>query len=73
MTAIHNAQRRDSLSWRVLEFLRANPTEMLTYEDIAMKFGVPITSVRNRMSRMKVDGDVIEQRVVLLNPERERW
>jgi hypothetical protein len=50
---------RDSLAWRVIDYLRANPGERLMRSDVATKFSVEASSVDTQLAGAVMAGQLI--------------
>jgi hypothetical protein len=52
---------RDSLAWRVLDFLQANPGEELTRGDIAVKFNIEASAVDSLLAPAVSAGHLVRE------------
>jgi hypothetical protein len=60
----HLAKHRspqDALSWRVIDFLGANPGERLTRSDVVAKFGVKASTVDDALASAVAAGQLIRE------------
>lgn len=62
--------REDQLIPRLRRFFQENPGEILTFDDIAAKFGVSRTQARNACANLREQGWIVTEVVAMVNPER---
>lgn len=55
----------DSLNVKLREFFERNPDEMLTYEDIAIKFDASEVTIKGTLENLRKQGIVRTERVVM--------
>lgn len=77
--AVHSGQGRGnryarpgSLRQQLRDFFTANPDELLTYDDIAVKFDVTRSAACGAVETLRQEGLVHSTVMVGLNPERGR-
>jgi hypothetical protein len=53
--------RKDSLAWRVIDFLEANPTEELTRHDVSAKFDIDPVAVEDALMAAVTSGHLVRE------------
>lgn len=56
-----NKLRKDSLAWRVVDFLEANPSEELTRHDVSAKFDIDPVAVEDALRTAVSSGHLVRE------------
>lgn len=65
-------KQADSLAGRLRQFFRDNPTEVLSFDDIAAKFDTTRDKAKTACMHLRNKGFLQTMVVAMANPERER-
>ena len=59
--AVAKKPRKDSVAWRVVDFLEANPSEELTRHDVAAKFDIDPVQVDDALKQVVASGHIVRE------------
>lgn len=59
--AVAKKPRKDSVAWRVVDFLEANPSEELTRHDVAAKFDIDPVQVDDALKPVVSSGHIVRE------------
>lgn len=59
--AVAKKPRKDSVAWRVVDFLEGNPSEELTRHDVAAKFDIDPVQVDDALKTVVASGHIVRQ------------